>query len=132
MTPDRLKAAKAACKAATDPPWESEGFTVSIPAKEGTFCFRTQPQDAAFIALSRTALPAALEFIEELLWELFRHTAVLFTEGAKEGWWGSIGIAAAHVSGDKLVALGRLEKHSDECGDGHWFYRPIEQEKPHD
>ncbi len=60
------------CEAATPGPWERDVIIVrSLSVPEGiTIADYMRPQDAAFIAHARTALPAALDEIDRLEREL--------------------------------------------------------------
>lgn len=81
MTDDEIKAAREACEKATPGPWETNHwrtFGVTAPNSTktfneeslhwwgGKFLAETEDEhDSAFIALARTALPAALEEIQQ-------------------------------------------------------------------
>jgi len=145
MTPEELKAAREACENATPGEWvycetrhrghfPVDNFlfrALHRDSKEGpeliNGSFRSG-QDGRFTALARTALPAALDFIEELLWTVYHVGASEVCDGDMKGWWDSCALSHVQEAADHLVALGKLERHPDGVG-RRWFYRPIEKEK---
>lgn len=69
------------------------------------------------------------EEIAELTDEAFREIAHLCTgRDPRAGWWDSCARSTARNLGDRLVELGKWERHPDGWG-RRWFYRPINEGK---
>jgi len=63
-----IKRLRALCEAATPGPWDATSFPSRIVTQDGTMIvdFIPMTDDAKFIAIARTALPKALDEIEQL------------------------------------------------------------------
>lgn len=144
MTPEDLKEAKEACRNATPGKWRKQrtrrrGSTLfwdvhivpEDPALSVCVMSTCQPDPEATadaIIAARTALPEALEFIVELLWEQFYAAAHLLDEGENAGWYDSCCNKNANWTASYLIPLGFMKEKSGSV-DRRRFYRPIEKEK---
>lgn len=101
LTPEQIKEARALCDAATDGPWRAEKGLKNFDTDEGWGSVCTDEEspwwiakiehgprpdeDAAFIAASRTLLPAALDTIEarDATIAVLTHERRIFKEGVE-------------------------------------------------
>lgn len=129
-TADYWKQVREACDKATPGPWEATvddhgddwlelSYTIVLGSDHDNW-----KDDAAFIALSRTALPLALARIEEL-------EAALDTKAKVAAAWEGLAVERSRVmcaAEDKITAVGELlsangcdcdcDHHHDEHSDG--------------
>ena len=68
--------------------------------------------------------------VVELLEDVFATGASLAIDGAYKGWYSTNCMLTITSAADRLVELGRLERHPDGQGRVQWYRRIKKQEEP--
>jgi len=85
---------------------------------DGPDCSRRQ------LAQAREENTRLLEEMVEHLDCIMRSEGILETQGKREGWWDTGALSHVKDAGDRLVELGKWERHPNGYG-RRWWYRPL-------
>ena len=77
------------------------------------------------------ALEAEVTALKSELAEICEEVVVTmgdrWVNGEYAGWWDTMALGLVHQCGDRLVELGKWERHPEGVG-RRWWYRPIKRE----